>query len=547
MRLYTLLVTLWLFSIATFAQIDSLEVLAPVVNAFTGELIEDGGGEVLLPDSSFVSKASFVYNVDNGIRTVSFFACKVPREGKYLLHVVHKDYFPVYAPVTVRASKRGGGYVILSEKIKLRKRPKPLDENQLGEAVVTATKIKMVMKGDTIVYNADAFQLSQGSMLDALIEQLPGAELKENGVITVNGRVVSSLLVNGKDFFRGDPKIALENLPAYMVNQVKVYEEESDLEKMTGIKETERALVMDVNLKKQYSIGWIANAEAGYGTEDKWLGRVFAMRFTDCSRLAVFGNVNNTNDTRRPGAKGDWTPSYLPDGLQTSRTAGAEYYYENRMKTFEWTSNFNAAHTDNHTVTSTSSESFLPANRAFTISESDSRNHAVNFNTSHSFKVNKSARHEGSVSFSYDKNRYTTLSRAGEFGNDPYERISNGILDSLFMNGTSTLNQISRYRRSQTALSRGENWSVSAPYSLSCTPFKSRGIMDLLLFNVSGSYDKHTSHYFDNYDLRYTAAESEDDYRNRYKSNISRHYNVNASLAYNMYFSQNAWSMLSNV
>lgn len=106
------------------------------------------------------------------------------------------------------------------------------------------------MKGDTIVYNADAFQLSQGSMLDALIEQLPGAQLNEDGVITVNGKRISSLLVNGKDFFRGDPKIALENLPAYMVNKVKVYEQQTDYEKLTGRKEWERPLVMDVNLKK---------------------------------------------------------------------------------------------------------------------------------------------------------------------------------------------------------------------------------------------------------------------------------------------------------
>lgn len=190
----------------------------------------------------------------------------------------------------------------------------------------------MVMKGDTIVYNADAFQLSEGSMLDALIEQLPGAELKDNGQITVNGRLVSSLLVNGKDFYRGDPKIALENLPSYMVDKVKVYEEETDFEKMTGLEETIRPLVMDVNLKRQYSIGWIANAEAAYGTEQTYLGRIFALRFTDCSRLAFFANINNTNDTRRPGQRGDWTPSYLPDGRQTSKTAGAEYYYENRQK-----------------------------------------------------------------------------------------------------------------------------------------------------------------------------------------------------------------------
>ena len=87
-----------------------------------------------------------------------------------------------------------------------------------------------------------------------------------------------------------------------------MYEQQTDFEKLTGVKEWERPLVMDVNLKKEYSIGWIANAEAAYGTENKYLGRVFALRFTDCSRLAFFGNINNTNDTRRAGSKGDWTP-----------------------------------------------------------------------------------------------------------------------------------------------------------------------------------------------------------------------------------------------
>ena len=134
-------------------------------------------------------------------------------------------------------------------------------------------------------------------------------------MITVNGKRVSSLLVNGKDFFRGDPKIALENLPAYMVNKVKVYEQQSDFEEMTGLKEMERPLVMDVNLKRQYSIGWIANAEAARGTKAKYLMRLFALRFSDLSRLAIFGSINNTNDTRRPGAKGEWSPSLSTAGL----------------------------------------------------------------------------------------------------------------------------------------------------------------------------------------------------------------------------------------
>lgn len=422
-----LLIIFGLFALGAHAQTDSTIVLVPVADAFTGAIIEDGEVEVFAADSSLICRGEWAYNVDNGVRTASFAKGKVSCDGEYLLRVSHKDYFTEYFRISVKTSKRSNGYFVPQGKIKMRKQPK---ERVLGEAVVKATKIKMVMSGDTIVYNADAFQLSEGSMLDALIEQLPGAELKDNGQITVNGKLVSSLLVNGKDFFRGDPKIALENLPAYMVNKVKVYEEQTDFEKMTGLKETIRPLVMDVNLKRQYSIGWIANAEAAYGTEQTYLGRIFALRFTDCSRLALFANINNTNDTRRPGQKGDWTPSYLPDGRQTSQTAGAEYYYENRQKTFEWTSNLQATRSKNHTLTDTSSESFLPSgNKAYTLERSDERNRATSVSTSHSFKVQKDARHTGSVNFYYDRNNYALHDLSGEFMSDPYGSITGSALD----------------------------------------------------------------------------------------------------------------------
>lgn len=515
-----------------YAQSDSVSVNVDFIDSFTGELIEDAKVELLTPDSTYVRDGGVAYNSTNGKRLSSRAYAKITTGGSYLLRLTHKDYQTAYFPFKIRLGKRHDKSLDLSGKVKMTKRPKAR-EKVLGEAVVTATKIKMVMKGDTIVYNADAFQLSQGSMLDALIEQLPGAQLKDNGVITVNGRVISNLLVNGKDFFRGDPKIALENLPAYMVDKVKVFEQQTDLEKFSGRKETDRPLVMDVNLKKQYSIGWIANAEAAYGTEDKYLGRLFALRFTDCSRLAVFGNINNTNDTRRPGQRGDWTPSYLPDGLQTSKSAGAEYYYENRKKTFEWTSNLNASHTDNHTLTRTSGESFLPANRAFSQSRSDWRDKATSLSSSHRFKSVKNSYHNGSVNFAYDRNSYISLSRAGEFGSDPYGIVTEGVLDSLFLPGAGTLRQIARYRRSQEARGRGENWSVNAPYTGYWIPFRSMGLGDMVILDISGSYDKHTSHRFDRYNLEYFNAEGvPDDHRNRYTTRPSRHYGYSGKVTY---------------
>ena len=91
---------------------------------------------------------------------------------------------------------------------------------------VKATKVKIYTRGDTVVYNADAFQLAEGSMLDALIRQLPGVELKDDGRILVNGRYVENLLLNGEDFFYGLPSVLLDFLPAYAVYDVKVYDKD---------------------------------------------------------------------------------------------------------------------------------------------------------------------------------------------------------------------------------------------------------------------------------------------------------------------------------
>lgn len=315
--------------------------------------------------------------------------------------------------------------------------------------------------------------------------------------------------------------MALENLPAYMVNKVKVYEQESDFEKFSGHKEVERPIVMDVNLKKQYSVGWIANAEAAYGTKEKYLGRLFAMRFTACSRLAMYGNINNTNDTRRAGSKGEWTPSNLPNGVQTNRTAGAEYFYENRNKTFEWTSDVIVTDLDNHTVTNTSSESFLPLDHFYTQSRSDGNHSFTSLQSNHNFKVQKKAHQNGGVSVYYYKSRYHSLSRYGGFNNDPYDYVVKGkVLDTLFMPGNNKLLQIARYRRAEQYLMKSDYWSVSAPYSLWISPFRNKGRFDTFTFDIYGSYDKYNYHAYDTYDLEYFNTQAVDDYRNRYYKNL---------------------------
>ena len=221
----------------------------------------------------------------------------------------------------------------------------------LNEIVVSSTKIKFYYKGDTVVYNADAFVLAEGSMLDALIRQMPGVEMKENGDIYHNGKLVKNLLLNGKDFFK-NKKIMLDNLPTYMVKNIKVYDKASDKAEFLGSTDPNlKSYVMDVCLKKEYSIGWISNIETGIGITDMdkrnelpYLGRLFAMRFTDHSNIALYCNINNLNDDRRPGRNDSWKPSDIKEGIKSEQLSGFNYNIDSRNKKWKLSGEFNFSH-----------------------------------------------------------------------------------------------------------------------------------------------------------------------------------------------------------
>lgn len=138
------------------------------------------------------------------------------RAGKFTLYVEAKEHKKADKSFTVNTRRNtifGIGTIFMKKEF----------SRTLSEVTIQATRIKMVSRGDTIVYDAAAFNLAEGSMLDALVAQLPGAELKD-GQIKVNGKFIESLMVNGEDFFAGNPRIALENLPAYTVKNIKVYD-----------------------------------------------------------------------------------------------------------------------------------------------------------------------------------------------------------------------------------------------------------------------------------------------------------------------------------
>ncbi len=310
----------------------------------------------------------------------------------------------------------------------------------LQEVVVTASKVKFYYRGDTLIYNADAFILAEGSMLDALIGQLPGVELKRDGRIYHNGKFVDDLLLNGKQFFSRDRKLMLENLPAYTVKDIAIYNKQTDENEWLGIKdEGSQRYVIDVRLKKEYMIGWIANAEAGAGTDNRYLARLFAMRHTDFSQLGISANANNLDDDSRPGDNDNWQRS---SSNNLRRTERADIYFNVSDRNKRWEFRADAAVNHQHTEgeTRTVRQNYLPTGDTYDHSFSSLRNEDLRFTTYQDFYRNhKNVRWHISPNLKYHRFDHSSDLASATF-NAPVADVSRQLLDQLYSPTSSRLN-----------------------------------------------------------------------------------------------------------
>lgn len=315
---------------------------------------------------------------------------------------------------------------------------------ELKEVSVVGTRIKMVVRGDTLVYDAAAFQLSEGSMLDALVSQLPGVALDNQGRITVNGKFVSSLLVDGKDFFSGDPNIALKNLPAYIVKNIKVYNRQKEFNRKSPGMQTEEDIVMDVRLKKQYQQGFLANLEGGYGSGNKYQGRIFALEYARNGRIGFFANVNNiNNDSRGPGLWDEnWRENRSNDGDRRIVKAGIDWQWTFHQevdslgvhtKSFglDGTATYTLEHKNLTEMVSTTQ--FLTDGNRYgrTVSDTRSRDEQL-YSQLYIWGVpKKNLSIYIQPSFKYQTGRFTTFATEAEFAVNPHETSQGEAIDSV--------------------------------------------------------------------------------------------------------------------
>ena len=207
-----------------------------------------------------------------------------------------------------------------------------LDREVLDAASVTATGNPIIIKKDTVEYNASSFKISDDNMLVDLLKKLPGIEVAEDGTITSNGETISKITIAGKTFFLDDPQLASQNIPAKLVEKVKVVKKKSEQAEFTGIDDGEEETVIDLTVQRGMMNGVFGNAMAGGGhdlpskegavNDWRWQGAFMGGRFTETSQISIIANANNTNNRGFNDLSGSMMNSMMGGGGGMGRGGG---------------------------------------------------------------------------------------------------------------------------------------------------------------------------------------------------------------------------------
>jgi len=172
-----------------------------------------------------------------------------------------------------------------------------LNENvsSLNEVIVKSEIPPISVKTDTLEFNASSFKVSPDANVEALLKQLPGVEIDTDGKITVNGKEVNNILVNGKPFFGKDGKIATQNLPAEMIDKVQVTDTKTKKEELSGQAASENTSTINLTIQEDKNKGLFGKTTVGYGTDDRYESSLLFNYFKDTQKISVLGSSNNIN------------------------------------------------------------------------------------------------------------------------------------------------------------------------------------------------------------------------------------------------------------
>lgn len=523
---------------------DSIEVKGIVQHQKTRINVENVLVELLTLDSTLISKCTSTEPYEIRFGDQSYFEAgghyylKAPSPGKYLVRLSGNDYETTFHLLTIPERHKRKKVYEWEENFLIA----PLSASSaktLGTATVRATRIKMVHRGDTVVFNADAFQTPEGSMLDALLSQMQGMKINDAGEIFFNGKKVEELLVDGKSFFKDDPKMMLQNLPAYTVKKVEVYRKDHQGSEMLNhaAREQEKQLVVDVRLKREYAQGWMASAEGAGGTNNRYLARLFALRYTDHSRLAIFGTMNNLNDTKTPGREGDWEQAWAPSGTLRLRMAGLQFNLNDKHSNINFTSSNSIRDERIHEENKTSSVSYLSGGDTYTRSLRQQMSKKTSVSTSNYIERRaKDLFLYALFNVDYMRSNHSLLERSVTFDADPMDASMIASLDTAFSPiGSARLQRSLIAQLESPSYATNHKWDITATaYSRFKDPYW--GNVVSLYSGLNYTHERNKS--FSLYNLQQPRVATTQ-YQHIYQLSPSWGYNFSSGLSYTIGFNRN--------
>lgn len=505
-------------TLSTYAQNKIVTVSGRVIEAGTKEPVELAAVQLLsLPDSAQVA----------GMTTSrqGYFSLSKQKPGKYLLKVSFIGYVTKIIPVQLTANvpaKKMGNIELATDAV------------MLQEAVVVAEAPQVTVVEDTLMYNSSAYRTPEGAMLEELVKKLPGAEIDDDGNVKINGKDLKKIMVDGKEFFGGDVKTGLKNLPVDMVDKLKTYDKKSDLARVTGIDDGEEETVLDLTVKKGMNQGWFGNADLGAGTKDRYTGRMMLNRFVDKTQFSIIGSANNVNDQGFSGGGGGprWRSN---NGLNATKMLGANFATQTNKLELGGSVRYNFQDADISSINS--SERFLQNGNSYSNSNNKNRNKGTNLNADFrmEWKPDTLTNIIFRPNFSYGRTNNASHSESGTFNEDPFNLIVNPN-DYLNFDNLSDdpLKDIRVNATNSASLSKGKSLSGNATLQVN-RKLNNRG-RNLTFRGVFGYGDNDNDQYTQSetryYQLLNHLGGDSILYRNQYITTPTRNYNYTAQVTY---------------
>ena len=340
------------------------------------------------------------------------FIIEAPSNGTYRLRISSVGYQNIEREVILRRYQNQDlGRLLMSP-----------ESVMLKEAVVVGRAAQVVVRKDTLVFNPEAIRTPEGSAIEELIKRMPGAEVDEDGNITINGKEVKKILLDGKEFMLGDIETAIKNLPINIIQNVKFYDQSSDQARITGIEDGEKETVLDFTVKKGMNRGYMTNLDIAGGTQHRYASRGMGSSFTDKTRIMLMGNLNNKEENA-----GWWNNR----GLNARKMAGLNLNYDDGKKV-KADLNIRYNHRDGDNATENTSENFYSEDyRTFSNSNSKNltRNNNWNGNMRFEWKPDTLTTILMRANGSYGTNDGRQISVSATFSDDPYLYITDPLSD----------------------------------------------------------------------------------------------------------------------